>query len=347
MGQRFAKKSSVSEQATPCKELISNDLGSHVEVKSALDVGTTVKHTDSSQDVHEEEMEEVDAPHLATLHGGMEPNTESEEQIETTSTALSNVGLCIEKPTASGGSRESPSPQAEPPPMPLHITPQVSKHPPTHPSVSVGGSTSGSGSGQQLVIPIKPQADGSDRHQQQSDGAPSPTSPSSPGKDGSNTHTPDGLGNRATAEEEETTGGSHLKYKAPAPDHDSRVRRTEEPIDSAWDERDLAGGSGLHCMPQLCMCIVQCLQQPSGLASIISSFVPLSCMALCVQVLSPCLLMAVLLMQSHWRVQPKTQDFRGWGWGRGKTPTSSSSSRARQAARGSGLALLREVPVSV
>ena len=342
MGQLFAKKSSVSEQATPCKELISDDLGSHVEVKSAMDVRTTVKQTDSSQDVHEEEMEEVFTPHLATLHGGREPNTESKEgdnvlQVESTSTAPSNVGPCIEKPTASSGGRKSPSPQPEAPPMPLHITPQVSKHPPTHPSVSVGGSASGSGSGQQLVIPIKPQADGSDRHQQQSDGAPSPTSPSSPGKDGSNTHTPDGLGNRATAEEEETTGGSHLKDKAPAPDHDSREGRTEEPTGSAQDEREHAGWlrSSLHATAVYVYSPVPAAVQWSCQHHI---FLCPTLMhgIVCVQVLSPRLLMAVLLMQSHWRVQPKTQDSRGWGWRRGKTPTSSSSSRAWQAARGSG-----------
>ena len=86
----------------------------------------------------------------------------------------------------------------------------------------------GSGSDQQLVSPPKPQGDGSDRHQWQSDGTPPPASP---GEDGSRAHTPDGLSIRATADEkeEEDGGGSHFKDKA-APQGCSTVEgRAEEP----------------------------------------------------------------------------------------------------------------------
>ena len=87
---------------------------------------------------------------------------------------------------------------------------------------------SDSGSDQQLVSPLKPRTDSSDRRQWQSDGTPPPASP---GEDGSHAHPPDGLSNRATADEkeEEDGGGSHLKDKAPPQGCGTVEGRAEEP----------------------------------------------------------------------------------------------------------------------
>ena len=150
------------------------------------------------------------------------------------------VQSCTDAPTAGcSDDRDSPSPPPMPPAVPHHVTSQVSEHSPTHSSVSRGGAASGSGSDQQLVSPLKPQTDSSDRHQWQSDGT---IPPASPGEDGSHAHTPDGLSNRATADEkeEEDGGGSHLKDKAPPQGCDTVNGRIEEPT-GLLHEREATG----------------------------------------------------------------------------------------------------------
>ena len=90
---------------------------------------------------------------------------------------------------------------------------------------------------------MKAQVDSSDRHQWQSDGTPPPASP---GEDGSHAQTPDGLSNRATADEkeeegeEEDGGGSHLKDKAPSQGCGTVEGRTEEPT-GLLHEREATG----------------------------------------------------------------------------------------------------------
>ena len=166
------------------------------------------------------------------------------------------VESCADAPTAGW---DSPSLPPTPPAVPHHVTSQVSEHSPTLSSVSGGGAASGSGSDQQLVSPMKPRADSSDRHQWQSDGT---IPPGSPGEDGSHAHSPDGLSNRATAEEEEEDGkGSHLKDKAPPQGCDTVEGRTEEPTGLVHEKeatgrlRSLPHVTTMHSVPVVAQCL--------------------------------------------------------------------------------------------
>ena len=224
----------------------SEGTGDHnVQPVSAMDVEMSVMREDFSQDAREEKEREklrVGMPHLATQHTPTESNSESKEpdnglQIKLIPPTPSVVESCTDAPTAGCSGNKSPSPV--PLVVPPHVTSQVSEHSLTRLSVSGSGATSGSGSDQQLVSPPKPRADSSDRHQWQSDGTPPPASS---GEDGSHAHTPDGLSNRATADEkeEEDGGGSHLKDKA-APQGCSTVEgRAEEPT-GLLHEREATG----------------------------------------------------------------------------------------------------------
>ena len=89
------------------------------------------------------------------------------------------------------------------------------------------------------MSPLKPWIDSSDRHQRQSDGT---IPPASPGEDGSRAQTPDGLSNRATADEkeEEDGGSSHLKDKAPPQGCCTVEGKTEEPT-GLLHEREATG----------------------------------------------------------------------------------------------------------
>ena len=167
------------------------------------------------------------------------------------------VQSCTDAPTAGW---DSPSLPPMPPAVPHHVTSQVSEHSPTHSSVSGGGTASGSGSDQQLVSPPKPCADSSDRHHWQSDGTPPPANP---GEDGSHAHTPDGLSNRATADEkeEEDGGGSHFKDKAPPQGCGTVEERAEEPT-GLLHEREATGRlrssphvTTMHSVPVAAQCL--------------------------------------------------------------------------------------------
>ena len=216
----------------------SEGTGDH-NVQSALDVGTSVRCADSSQDEREEELEEgeklrVGTPHSATQHTPTESNSESKEpdndlRRKLISSTSSLVESCADAPTAGcSDNRDSPSPPPTSPAVTHHVISQVSEHCPTRSFVSGGEAASGSGSDQQLVSPLKHLADSSDSHQWQCDGTPPPASP---GDDGSHAHSPDGLSNRATAneKEEEDGGGSHLKDKAPPEGCCTVEGRAEEP----------------------------------------------------------------------------------------------------------------------
>ena len=216
----------------------------NVQPVSVMDVEMSVMREDFLQDVREEEREKlrVGTPHSATQHTLTESNSESKETdnglpIKLIPPTPSNVESCADAPTAGCSGNKSPSPV--PLVVPPHVTSQVSEHSRTHSSVSRGGAASGSGSDQQLVSPLKPQGDSSDRHQWQSDGTP-PLS--NPGEDGSHTHPPDGLSNRATADEkeEEDGGGSHLKDKAPPQGCGTVEGRAEEPT-QLLHEREATG----------------------------------------------------------------------------------------------------------
>ena len=247
MGQSMWSNKDKPEKDTQRKEEL-EDAGGDAHAKSAMNYGISVKDVDSSPDVlkegegKEEEGEKVgvETACLAIQHNGMKVNLESKEcdsglQIKPSPSALSNIGPSLDTPTSYSDSRESPSPPPADRPMPPHLIAQVSKHSPTHLSVSGGGAALGSGSDQQLVSSMEPQTDNSDSHQWWSDGAPSPTSP---GEDGGHAHKPDALSDKATAEEKEEEGGSHAQDVEPPQGCDSGEGRTAEPTGPAQVKED-------------------------------------------------------------------------------------------------------------
>ena len=246
MGQTLCSKGPpLDEQNTQCKG--ESESTGHQNVQYAMNVGTSVKCEDSSQDEREEEGKKLKGgtAHSATQHTPTESNLEAKEPdnglpIKLTPSTPSVVESCADAPTAGcSGNRDSPSPPPAPLAVPIHVMSQVSDHSLTRSSVSGGGAASGSGSDQQLVSQLKHQADSSDRHQWQSDGTPPPASP---GEDGSRAQTSDDLSNRATADEkeEEDGGGSHLKDKAPPQGCCTVEGRAEEPT-GLLHEREATG----------------------------------------------------------------------------------------------------------
>ena len=254
----------------------SEGTGDHnVQPVSAMDVEMSVMREDFSQDAREQKERDklrVGTPQLATQLTPTESNSESKEpdnglQIELIPLTPSVVESCADAPTAGCRGNKSPSPVSLV--VPPHVTSQVSEHSHTYSSVSGGRAASGSGSDQQLVSPLKPRADSSDRHQWQSDGTPPPANP---GDDGSHAHTPDGLNNRATAEEEEEEdgGGSHLKDKAPPQGCGTVNGRIEDPT-GLFHEREATGRlrssphvTTMHSVPvvaQSCSSLVPVLAQ--------------------------------------------------------------------------------------